>query len=179
MRCGDPMVAGAVRGELTALCDCFSALLFRACTLASTLFCSLACVFAQEYHRKFLSHSVRPDGRSLPSSRPVVIAPDSITSSPGSSLVKVSHMRIRTPLPVFSSPAGRVWTLDADWFAVCCCVVWPIVRVLWEGWSNLRRVRSEARSWSTIRHEATGWTTGCRSAFGTAVLAEIQERAGD
>jgi len=43
----------------------------------------------REFHRKFLQHSVRPDGRSLTAVRPTTIAADSISTSAGSSLVKL------------------------------------------------------------------------------------------
>jgi exosome complex component RRP43 len=49
---------------------------------------------AQEFHRKFLQHSVRPDGRSLTGVRPTLIASDSISSSSGSSLVKVGNTSV-------------------------------------------------------------------------------------
>jgi exosome complex component RRP43 len=46
------------------------------------------------YHREFLSHGVRADGRALHHARHTLVAKDSITTSVGSALVKVGNTSV-------------------------------------------------------------------------------------
>lgn len=84
----------ASEGRLRRHCDVRARRTGNADGVVRALTMLVLCCGLQEYHRKFLSHSVRPDGRSLPSSRPVIIAADSITSASGSSLVKVGNTSV-------------------------------------------------------------------------------------
>jgi len=69
-------------------------------------------IYSSEFHKKFLVHGVRPDGRELGEARNTKISFDSFGSSAGSAFVRIS-----------STSSKALGSSDGDGTAVTCAIV--------------------------------------------------------